>query len=203
MGADTDEDVLVAARDQLSTLIDNYFSILQAYHGVNRTYQNLDAAKAQFIDDSTLITAADLRALTVYEETLVTVSEADLDAFLFGDFAFENGSVNAIFDAYTALLKKSVKNIDLKALAKALKDSTSNKIDTAVKPNNSVITGNASTSGSKYTIDSSVVLVTYGEDMNTPYKSLILNFNDYAVQVTVNGVTYTVGGYEYIILMHN
>ncbi|MBE6594212.1 MAG: hypothetical protein E7644_00285 [Ruminococcaceae bacterium] len=203
LGADTDEDVLATARDQLSTLIDNYFSILQAYHGVNRTYQNLDAAKAQFIDDSTLITAADLRALTVYEETLVTVSEADLDAFLFGDFAFENGSVNAIFDAYTALLKKSVKNIDLKALAKALKDSTSNKIDTAVKPNNGVIIGNASTSGSKYTIDSSVVLVTYGEDMNTPYKSLILNFNDYAVQVTVNGVTYTVGGYEYIILMHN
>jgi len=68
---------------------------------------------------------------------------------------------------------------------------------------NGVIIGNASTSGSKYTIDSSVVLVTYGEDMNTPYKSLILNFNDYAVQVTVNGVTYTVGGYEYIILMHN
>ena len=45
--------------------------------------------------------------------------------------------------------------------------------------------------------------MTYGDDMNTPYKSLILNFNDYAVQVTVDGTTYTVSGYEYIVLMHN
>lgn len=205
LSADTDADVLEAATAQLNGLIDNYFSILQAYHGSNRTYKDLDAAKAQFIADSKLTTAIDLRTLVVYDRHDVTVPVEELDAFLFGDAAYANASVNTVFDAYVALLGRDIKNIDLKALAKALKDANKVVVDSAPEPNTGVVTpnGTVGTGSSKYTIDNSVVLVTYGDDMNTPYKSLILNFNDYAVQVTVDGVTYTVAGYEYIILMHN
>ena len=54
----------------------------------------------------------------------------------------------------------------------------------------------------KYAIDSDIVLVTYGE-MGTPYKSLILNFNNYAVQTTLeNGVTYTIEAYGYVVIYH-
>ena len=54
---------------------------------------------------------------------------------------------------------------------------------------------------SKYSIDNALVKVTYGEK-NAPYKSLILNFNDYAVQTTVDGVTYTIAAYGYVVLYH-
>ena len=53
----------------------------------------------------------------------------------------------------------------------------------------------------KYAVDNSVVLVTYGEK-NTPFKSIILNFNDYAVTTVVDGTTYHVAAYDYVIIYH-
>ena len=56
----------------------------------------------------------------------------------------------------------------------------------------------------KYAPDSDIVLVTFGEsgqkfgDKGT--KSLILNFNDYAIRTTVGGVTYTVEAYGYVVI---
>ncbi len=58
----------------------------------------------------------------------------------------------------------------------------------------------------KYAVDSEVVLVTYGDyDENgkkVAYKSLILNFNDYAITTTVNGIVYNVDAYDYVVIMH-
>ena len=53
----------------------------------------------------------------------------------------------------------------------------------------------------KYSIDNKIACVTYGEE-NTPYKTFILNFNDYAVQTTYNGVTYTIEAYGYVVIQH-
>ena len=50
-----------------------------------------------------------------------------------------------------------------------------------------------------------MIAVTYGEDKRDPstyYKTLLLNFNDYTVQTTYNGVTYTIAAYEYVVIMH-
>ena len=54
---------------------------------------------------------------------------------------------------------------------------------------------------SKYNPDSSIVLVTYGE-AGAPYKSFILNFNNYAVKTEVNGVVYTLDAYDYVAIYH-
>ncbi len=53
-----------------------------------------------------------------------------------------------------------------------------------------------------------IAVVTYGDrDIDTfaktPYKSIILNYNSYAVRVTYNGVLYTVPSGGYIIIMYD
>ena len=45
------------------------------------------------------------------------------------------------------------------------------------------------------------MLVTYGE-AGAPYKSFILNFNNYAVKTEVNGVVYTLDAYDYVAIYH-
>ena len=58
---------------------------------------------------------------------------------------------------------------------------------------------------SKYSVDNNVVAVTYGDYADAvavAYKTLLLNFNDYTVQTTYNGVTYTIGAYDYVVIMH-
>ena len=58
----------------------------------------------------------------------------------------------------------------------------------------------------KYAIDNNIVLVTYGEykkgEGKQAFKSLILNFNDYTVQTTFNGITYTIEEYGYVVIYH-
>ncbi len=59
----------------------------------------------------------------------------------------------------------------------------------------------------KYAVDGELVWVTYGDyDENgnpVAYKSLILNFNDYAVTTVVDNVTYNIAAYDYVVIMHN
>ena len=55
---------------------------------------------------------------------------------------------------------------------------------------------------SKYAVDNNVVAVTYGESKVEIYKTLLLNFNDYTIQTTYNGVTYTIEAYDYVVIMH-
>ncbi|MBO7342219.1 MAG: hypothetical protein J6U87_06015 [Clostridia bacterium] len=54
---------------------------------------------------------------------------------------------------------------------------------------------------SKYAVDNNVVAVSYGESKNDVYKTLLLNFNDYTIQTTYNGVTYTIEAYGYVVIM--
>ena len=53
-----------------------------------------------------------------------------------------------------------------------------------------------------------IAVVTYGDRdpdtfVKTPYKSIILNYNSYAVRVTYNGVLYTVPSGGYIVIMYD
>jgi hypothetical protein len=52
---------------------------------------------------------------------------------------------------------------------------------------------------SKYAINKDIIVVTYGEE-GKAYKSFILNYNDYTVQTTYNGVIYTIGAYDYVVI---
>jgi hypothetical protein len=54
----------------------------------------------------------------------------------------------------------------------------------------------------KYKVDNNVVAVTYGESRNEPTKTLLLNFNDYTIRTTYNGVTYTIAAYDYVVIKY-
>lgn len=59
----------------------------------------------------------------------------------------------------------------------------------------------------KYAVDGEIVLVAYGDyDENgneVAYKSLVLNFNDYAVTTVIDGVVYSIDAYDYVVIRHN
>ncbi len=52
----------------------------------------------------------------------------------------------------------------------------------------------------KYAVGNNVVAVTYGYEMGNGYKTLLLNFNDYTIKTTYNGVNYTIEAYGYIVI---
>lgn len=45
-----------------------------------------------------------------------------------------------------------------------------------------------------------IVVVTYGNDDGTPYKSMLLNYNNYTVRVVYNDIEYTVPAYEFVVI---
>ncbi len=53
---------------------------------------------------------------------------------------------------------------------------------------------------SKYTAEN-IVVVTYGNDDGSEYKSIILNYNNYVVTVVYDGVSYTIPPYEYVMIL--
>jgi len=71
---------------------------------------------------------------------------------------------------------------------------------TAIVPTPVVVEGtqNDTVAVNKYKVDNNVVAVTYGNDDGTAYKTLLLNFNDYTIRTTYNGVTYTIAAYDYV-----
>ncbi|MBQ3057239.1 MAG: hypothetical protein IJC95_07130, partial [Clostridia bacterium] len=71
--------------------------------------------------------------------------------------------------------------------------------------NGMIVDGETDTSY-KYAVDSEIVYVTYGDFENgapVAYKSLILNFNDYAVTTEVDGVIYNIAAYDYVVIGPN
>ncbi len=46
-----------------------------------------------------------------------------------------------------------------------------------------------------------IVAVTYGDDVNNPYKTVILNYNNYTVNIVYDGVEYTIPAYEFVVVM--
>ncbi len=45
-----------------------------------------------------------------------------------------------------------------------------------------------------------LVAVTYGNDNGTAYKTMLLNYNNYAVRVVYNGFAYTIPAYEFVVI---
>ena len=50
---------------------------------------------------------------------------------------------------------------------------------------------------SKYSTEN-VVAVTYGNDDGSAYKTVLLNYNNYAIRIEYNGVVYTIAAYGFV-----
>ena len=55
------------------------------------------------------------------------------------------------------------------------------------------------TTVSRYSTEN-IVAVTYGNDDNTPYKTILLNYNNYAVRVVYDNIEYTIPAYEFVAI---
>ncbi len=138
------------------------------------------------------------------------------DHSLFNDVtAYADVSVEDLIKLYDCALVEA--QIGIKLVAEGIEDVQKDggivdklamKLEIKSEPvaENTVVSS-TTTSTSKYAVDNEVVLVTYGDyDANgneVAYKSLILNFNDYAITTTVGGVVYNVNAYDYVVIMHN
>lgn len=54
---------------------------------------------------------------------------------------------------------------------------------------------------SKYTTEN-VIAVTYGNDDGTAYKTIILNYNNYAIKIEYNDIVYTIPAYGFVEIAH-
>ena len=45
-----------------------------------------------------------------------------------------------------------------------------------------------------------IVAVTYGSAMGQAYKTIILNYNNYSVNIVYNGKEYTIPAYEFVVV---
>ena len=172
---------------------------------------------------------ADLAArVQLAEGEPVTVADAHLRSYLLGDATDGETNLNelyagigakALYEAFIALLKEDGFYIEDDATTPEINESIeagdgSVVLDDGSVLNSSNTTGNGSGStGSstdatdsekvfdKYAIDNNIVLVTYGEN-GQAFKSIILNFNDYTVQTSLNGVVYTIEEYGYVVIYH-
>ena len=143
-------------------------------------------------------------------ENLGYVHADHRDAFLYGDAAYAGVSVEdlgALFvQALTGDLVGDDRSIDLQKLIDTLAEGLTVKTEpVAGTTTGGTSSGNKDTSY-KYAVDSEIVYVTYGDYENSKpvaYKSLILNFNDYAITTTVNGVVYHIDAYGYAVILHN
>lgn len=116
-----------------------------------------------------------------------------------------NGTgVQDIFDAIVAQLATDSLAIDLQALLDAELADVSSTVPTysAIVVPPVVMEEAKDAAVGKYTVDNNVVAVTYGENRNTPYKTLLLNFNDYTIRTEYNGKTYTIAAYEYVVITY-
>ena len=52
---------------------------------------------------------------------------------------------------------------------------------------------------SKYMTEN-IVVVTYGNDDGSAYKTIILNYNDYYISVEYDGIEYTIPAYEFVVI---
>ena len=208
--AGTEAEVLANARAELKASLRTYVDIMERYYGVDRAYNVSDDLLDLFIEDAKLVTANDFKTLLnengAYSDTNVTVSAEDLEGFIRGTVDLGDLSVKDLHDAFKAYLNATVnaakKLVDFDTLVSIANSNLSVATDSANSSHATGVSATATENTSKYSVDNSVVMVTYGQDMKTAYKSLLLNFNDYAIQVTVDGVTYTVDGYGYVVIMH-
>lgn len=222
LGCNADAQVLADAKSEMKNALDRFAAVYGIYYGTTASFT--DETKEAYIA-GTIATAGELLTKLVLAETGIAVEGADLEAFLFGN----DGTIET---KYAVIGVAQVERAFIDMLIReglyneadptgsainyaALYQSRLDDVTRPPEPEPDPVEPGPTEPGegddedvvipdppkSKYSIDNSVVLVTYGEK-NEPYKSLILNFNDYAVQVSVNGVTYTIAGYGYVVIYH-
>ena len=216
---DVNEQLLTDAVASLKAAVAEYVALLNDYESYTYsiTEENLNA----FIAGKDCDIAA-LEALMDKEGELVEISASDLEAFLFGAEKMESHSsigVKELFDAYVAGLvqdgyynaenpEASLINVqmllnlamDVKPVEPEQPEEPEQPGETTPDEEGDVVVPDAPKS--KYAVDNNVVAVTYGDSKDAPYKTLLLNFNDYTIQTVYNGVTYTIAAYDYVVIMH-
>lgn len=213
--ADVAADALAAARTEFEQILDLYVAIRNVWE--SETYALSAADKAAYIEGTTV----DIGALTLTTGgTAQNVAEGHVNDFLFGNNAtvnatYANIGVKELEAAYRQALRlaniydpgNDVMLIDYEGLQTAFEETLTviPQEDDADTTGSTAHTDTeaeaAAIAAYRYATDNSVVLVTYGE-IGTPYKSVILNFNDYAVNTEVNGIIYNVAAYDYVVLYH-
>ena len=199
------------AAEELSAIIDRYVQIRDMYLGTQSVTLSTQA-KVAFIAATDKVSGADL-GLTIDDQQKEIVNEVlgthvrisythatDRGSFLYGT-AYEGLAVETLLALYTLALDGDGIQVQLADMVNSLAATL------VIKPQTNVEAGNAAVDqGSyKYAIDSDIAYVTYGDYVNgekVAYKSLILNFNDYAVTTTVNGIVYNIEAYGYAVIMH-
>ena len=206
-------------------------NLVKAFYGLDASLPVDDAAYvgASILHDSynDVAVPADLAArVQLAEGDPVTVADAHLRSYLLGDATDGDTNLNelyagigakALYEAFIALLKEDGFYIEDDATTPELNESIelgdgSVVIDDGSVLNSSSTIGSGTTGGTtggtvtenvfdKYAIDNNIVLVTYGEN-GQAFKSIILNFNDYTVKTSLNGVTYTIEEYGYVVIYH-
>ena len=209
--ADVADDVLAEVHDQFVEILDLYAAIKTVLN--SQTYAVSAADKAAYIDgDDSRIQAL---TVTVTGDAL-TVDDADVIDYVFGNDAtvnatYANIGVFEVETAFKAALRltgvyDADNNVVFVDYGK-MKQDQYRALTVIPQAAEEQAAGNENAAEAavaddyKYAVDNSVVLVTYGEK-NTPFKSIILNFNDYAVTTVVDGTTYHVAAYDYVIIYH-
>jgi len=192
----------------LRETIDNLKDVAQA------NYQFLVDTKA----DADVVDAAKTTLDTIvatYNEIVASYGEAsdnltyNREKFLYGDSAYANVSVEDLATLFVTALKGDLaindRAIDLENLIETLAEGLVVKSEPVAGATNGTEEGNVD-KAYKYAVDSDIVYVTYGDYENgkpVAYKSFILNFNDYAITTTVDGVVYHIAAYGYAVILHN
>ncbi len=182
--------VVSAAKVDLEAAINSYVALMDAYW--SRTVTLNTTVCDTYVNSAATEIPADL---LTFAGTEISVAGTDLEAFIF-DHAnvsgYDNIGMKALYDAYVALLTK-----DGFTVPAAPEGGSGN--NPGNKPQQ---TPEVEQAADKYAVDNNVVCVTFGDDLDSPYKSLLLNFNDYTIQTVYNGVRYTIEAYGYVVIMH-
>lgn len=219
VACNADAQVVSEARTNLLLALDGFAALYGKYYGTIGSFT--DATKEAYVNGTDTSVTALLQEL-VLASTGTPVASEDLEAFLFGNDAaveatYAGISAKNLERAFVDMLirdglydeaDRENSLIDYESVYQERLSALTRPEDPEPEPepgeeepgeNEDVVIPDPPKS--KYSIDNALVKVTYGEK-NAPYKSLILNFNDYAVQTTVDGVTYTIAAYGYVVLYH-
>ena len=203
---DVVDQVKTEARAELVLVVNAYLSALNAYYGNEITFAA--GAVDAYVDG----TDASVDALAINgTENDMTVSGADLEAFVFGTEAmpaYAEIGIEGMYDAFCRALEadgyydpanSAGSAIDVEALylAKQPVEDTPNTNAPVAPSKKEEVKEDV-----KYAVDNNVVAVTYGDNATTLYKTLLLNFNDYTIQTVFNGTVYTIEAYGYVVIKY-
>ena len=182
-GTDVDAQLVTESRANLVKAIDQFVALSSLINGVTYT---VDATA--WIDDEN---NNDIDALTQIIEAGAGASTGD-------------GVMKVFAEVLTQLATDGLNDdIDVNAMLNAEMANISTDFTyTPIVIAPVELESTQSATANKYKVDNNVVAVTYGENRNEPYKTLLLNFNDYTIRTTYNGVTYTIAAYDYVVIKY-